>query len=102
LKLQIFVRDGLSDEDIAKCLAEQISVTVGNRRAILDYLLNCLCEEINRGGWKKSFNKLILASFVLVTGCTLGIARELISYSQPDGYNYHVQWLKNIVVAPGD
>jgi polysaccharide deacetylase 2 family uncharacterized protein YibQ len=48
LKLQIFIRDGLSDEEIAKRLAEQISVTVGNRHAILDYLLNYLCEEINR------------------------------------------------------
>jgi len=50
LKLQILIRDGLSDEEIAKNLAEHISVTVGNRRAILDYLLNYLCEEINRGG----------------------------------------------------
>ena len=50
LKLQIFIRDGLSDEEIAKRLAEQISVTVGNRHAILDYLLNYLCEEINRLG----------------------------------------------------
>jgi polysaccharide deacetylase 2 family uncharacterized protein YibQ len=50
LKLQIFIRDGLSDEEIAKRLAEQISVTVGNRHAILDYLLNYLCEEINRVG----------------------------------------------------
>jgi len=50
LKLQIFIRGGLSDEEIAKRLAEQISVTVGNRHAILDYLLNYLCEEINRLG----------------------------------------------------
>jgi 5,10-methenyltetrahydromethanopterin hydrogenase len=50
LKLQIFIRDGLSDEEIAKRLAEQISVTIGNRHAILDYLLNYLCEEINRVG----------------------------------------------------
>jgi len=50
LKLQIFVDNQLSDEEIAKHFAEQIFIAVGNRRDILDYLLNYLCEEINHGG----------------------------------------------------
>jgi len=47
MEILIYLNDLSSDEEIAKNIMKQILLVTGTRRAILDYLLNNLCKEIN-------------------------------------------------------